>query len=201
MIESIDLIPEFCHEINTDNNLTGDIIEFGTGSGNSAEVMNSLFNGNKKIFTFDGFAGLPKTHKVVPQNSGWHEGGLFHSEEQARLKLKNYKNIVITKTMMSDLQDPSYYGIKKVAGANMDLDLYEGTRDALNFLDKMDWKNVLLRFDDWGANPYQSQKEYDEHEKTAFYEFVQQKNYSYRFYNHYNTKVKHFLNVIVCVFR
>ena len=67
---------------------------------------------------------------------------------------------------------------------------------------KMDWKDILVRFDDWGANQFQIQKEYDEHEQAAFYEFVKANNYSYKIYDHFNLQTNNnFINAVIHVFR
>jgi hypothetical protein len=190
----------FCYEIINNPNYRGDIIEFGTGSGNSTMAINALLLGSRKIITFDGFKGLPKTNKVIPQNTGWHEGNIFCDEHSIREKLKEYKNITVIATMTSDLKDPGNYGISKIAGVNMDLDLYEGTIDALRFIDKCDWENLIIRFDDWGAYSFQIPEEVDQHEKAAFYEFVNERKYNYFFYKDY-TELSNNLQALIKISR
>jgi|688.fasta_scaffold101367_6 hypothetical protein len=182
------LINEFLNEINNNKNkFVGDLLEFGTGSGSSTKTIAENLK-DVKIFTFDGFVGLPKTKKVVPKGTPWNEGDLKFNESQTRELLKEFENVFITKTMTWELKPPSDYGIKEISSVNIDLDLYEGTLDALYFMDKCEWTNVLVRFDDWGyyKNTSQIKEEVEEHEKAAFFDFVNDKKYNYTFYENYN---------------
>lgn len=183
---------EFCREIiENKNKFVGDILEFGTGGGMSTEFINEFlydYRDEIKIFTFDGFVGLPKTNKVIPQNTDWREGNFLFKEEDTRKRLEKYVNTIVIKELTFNLKEPSYYGISKISGVNIDVDLYEGTIDALNFADKCEWSNLLIRFDDWGSHPNQIKEEVDEHEKAAFYDFINDKKYKYNFY--YNSENK-----------
>jgi hypothetical protein len=182
------LIYEFLNEINANKNkFIGDCLEFGTGSGGSTKVIAENL-GDIKIFTFDGFAGLPKTNKVVPRGTPWNEGDLKFDEASTRGLLSPFNNVIVEKTMTWELKEPNQYGINKICAVNMDLDLYEGTLDALYFMDKCDWTNILLRFDDWGyyVNTTQIKEEVEEHEKAAFFDFINEKKYNYTFYENYN---------------
>lgn len=183
------IIDKFCFELMRNKNFVGQIVEFGTATGDSTEKMNAIFEGQKKITTFDGFVGFPKTNKVVPKNSGWFEGNCYFNEDIAKNRFKYNSNIHVVKCLTSELKDPSYYGISQVAGVNMDLDLYEGTLDGLNFIDKCDWNCLLVRFDDWGALVQNNQipEEFAEHEQAAFYDFINKTKYKYKFYEEYTS--------------
>lgn len=178
-----DLSEHFVREINNNKEFVGDVLEFGTGSGNSTlRMIRTLREG--KIYTFDGFVGLPKTNKIVPKGSNWVEGAFKFDEQTTRNKLKPY-NVIVEKCMTWELKEPKEYGINKISGVSIDLDLYEGTLDALNFMDKCEWDNVLLRFDDWGyyRNTEQVKEEVEEHEFAAFYDFINEKGYEYKIYD------------------
>jgi hypothetical protein len=182
------LINEFLNEINNNKNkFIGDLLEFGTGSGSSTKSIAENLK-DVKIFTFDGFVGLPKTNKVVPRGTPWNEGDLKFDETQTRQLLKEFENVIITKTMTWDLKSPNDYGIKQISSVNIDLDLYEGTLDALYFMDKCEWTNILVRFDDWGyyKDTNQIKEEVEEHEKAAFFDFINDKKYNFTFYENYN---------------
>ena len=62
-------------------NLTGDIVEFGTFSCESAINLAMYFK-DRKIYTIDHFEGLEKTSKNLPIGSDWSEGmfNLSHPE-------------------------------------------------------------------------------------------------------------------------
>ena len=172
---------EFCEMINNNNEYVGDIVEFGTGSGYSGEIIGSSVP-NKKLITFDGFVGLPKTEKVVPINTPWSEGELKFDYETTKNKLSPYPNVQIWKKMSWELDDPKHFDITKVAAANFDFDLYEGTLDGLRFIQKAEWKKILVRFDDWGAYSHQIAEQVDAHEKAAFYDWINETNYKYTEY-------------------
>jgi hypothetical protein len=172
------LLREFCELINQ-NNEPGDILEFGTGGGGSSDLIANKVDKSRKIFTFDGFQGLPETTKVIPQGTGWVKGAYFYDEEETRNSLKQHPNIIIEKTMTWELKTPSEYGIDKIVGVNLDLDLYEGTLDALRFMDKCSWNKLYLRFDDWGCYSFQVATEVDDHEKAAFFDWIKETNYQF----------------------
>ena len=167
-----DLIEEFVEFINTDTSLNdGCILEFGTGGGHSTERIALLTP--RTIHTYDGFSGLPKTEKGVPNGTGWEEGALFFDEQVTRTYLEPYPNVNVYKCMTFDLKEPVEYGITKICAVNVDVDLYEGTVDALKFADKCEWETLIVRFDDWGYYPeFQIKEQVDAHEKAAFYEWL-----------------------------
>jgi hypothetical protein len=171
------LLEHFVHQVETDKTLNdGIVLEFGTGSGRSTAFLASGIKG--PIQTFDGFQGLPKTEKGVPTGTGWEEGELFFDEQVTRNSLKHFLNVTVHKCMTYDLKDPSEYGITKIRGVNLDLDLYEGTLDALRFIDKCEWSSLILRFDDWGHyEGIQVREEVEAHEQAAFRDFLEETGY------------------------
>lgn len=182
------LLEQFVDLVNKDTACIGDMLEFGTGHGHSTEVLAKHFSkGN--IYTFDGFRGLPKTNKVIPKGTGWHEGALQSNEANTRSRLQMFENVFVHRCMTWELKSPKEYGITEVSCVNLDLDLYEGTVDALAFLDRCAWSTVYLRFDDWGfyRNTSQVESEVDEHEKAAFYEFVADRKYEYKLFTELNS--------------
>ena len=172
------LLREFCELINQSNE-SGDILEFGTGGGGSSDLIAKKVDKSRKIFTFDGFQGLPNTTKVIPRGTGWVKGAYFYNEDETRNSLKHHPNIIIEKAMIWELKNPIEYGIDKIVGANMDLDLYEGTLDGLRFISKCSWNTLYLRFDDWGCYLFQVAAEVDAHEKAAFFDWIKETNYQY----------------------
>jgi hypothetical protein len=172
-----DLIEEFVEFINNDTSLNdGCILEFGTGSGRSTGRIAEKTT--RTIHTYDGFSGLPKTEKGVPEGTGWEEGELFFDEQVTRDYLANHKHVHVHKCLTFDLKEPAAYGISKISGVNIDVDLYEGTIDALRFAEKCEWDSLLVRFDDWGHyEGIQIKEQVDAHEKAAFYEWMNETGY------------------------
>ena len=168
-------------------NLIGDVIEFGTFTGGSTKTLSATFT-DKKIFTIDHFQGLEQTNKNVPSDSDWIERAFAldnplyvnnhnvpKSIDEVRQRFENHDNIKMIISDVHKLTIPSDYGISKIAICNIDVDIYEPTVSALEFLTKCEWSEVFIRFDDWhGGEP-----EYDQHERLAFSEWIEKYNYKF----------------------
>lgn len=180
------LLKEFCTSLLGNDKYIGQVIEFGTATGDSTEQINILLQQTRKITTIDGFIGLPKTNKPLPQGANWEEGNINYDVSVATNRLEKYNNITIIKSLTSDLKHPNHYEISKVAGVNIDTDLYEGAFEGLKFIDKCDWKQIIVRFDDWGALPHLIEEEIAQHEQAAFYDFIKETKYDFKFLNNCN---------------
>ena len=169
-------------------NLTGDIIEFGTFSCESAMHLSMDFK-DRKIYTIDHFEGLEKTVKNLPKGSDWSEGmfNLSHPEfinntrvpktkEEALLKLSPYTNVTMIISDVHKLTEPKDYNIGKIAAVNLDVDIYEPAVSSLEFVSKCEWDELFIRFDDWHGG----ESEYDEHERLAFTEWIDKYGYEYK---------------------
>jgi hypothetical protein len=168
-------------------NLVGDIIEFGTFTGGSTKTLSSTFP-DKKIYTIDHFQGLEQTNKNVPSGSDWIERAFAldnplyvdnhnvpKSIDELKERFRGHDNIKMIISDVHKLTIPSDYGISKIAICNIDVDIYEPTVSALEFLTKCEWSEVFIRFDDWhGGEP-----EYDQHERLAFSEWIEKYNYKF----------------------
>ena len=169
-------------------NLIGDVVEFGTFTGRSTKTLSNQFP-DKKIFTIDHFKGLEATKQGVPEGSDWIENAFAldnplyvdipnvpKSIDEVRQRFLGHNNIVMIISDVHELTIPSDYGISKVAVCNIDVDIYEPTVSALEFLSKCEWSEVFIRFDDWHGG----EKEYDNHERLAFIEWINKYNYEYK---------------------
>jgi hypothetical protein len=167
--------------------LVGDVVEFGTFTGNSTKTLALQFP-DKTIFTIDHFQGLEQTNKNIPNDSDWIERAFAldnplyvnnsdvpKSIDEVKLKLKNYNNIKMIISDVHKLTEPSDYGISKISVCNLDVDIYEPAVSALEFLTKCEWSEVFIRFDDWHGND----PEYDQHERLAFTEWIEKYNYKF----------------------
>lgn len=167
--------------------LIGDVVEFGTFSCESAIF---LANGlrDRTIFTIDHFKGLEKSNKILPQKTDWSEGmfslshPLFANEprvpksvEEAKQKISPYDNIKLIVSDIHELTEPKNYGIGKISLVNIDVDIYEPTVSALEFVTKCEWNELYIRFDDWHGG----KKSFDQHERLAFSEWIDKYQYSY----------------------
>ena len=116
---------------NTNYNLVGDVIEFGTFTGGSTKTLSKMYP-QKTIFTIDHFQGLEKTNKNIPQHSGWtekafsldnplyeHNSDVPKSVEELLERFKGHDNIKLIISDVHKLTVPSDYGISKIAVCNI----------------------------------------------------------------------------------
>ena len=168
-------------------NLIGDVVEFGTFTGSSTKTLAGLFP-TKKIFTIDHFEGLELTKKNIPKGSDWIENAFAIGNplyenissipktiEEVKSILGGFPNIEMIIENVHNLKSPSDYGISKIAICNVDVDIYEPTVSALEFLNQCEWSEIFIRFDDWHGG----ESEYDQHERLAFSEWVEKNKYYY----------------------
>ena len=152
--------------------LAGDIVEFGTGSGASTEVYALKFP-YRQLWTIDHFNGLEKSAHAGPTE--WQQGVFKFSLEETQKKLAALGNVHMIVCDIHKLLHPLAHGIKEVAFANIDVDLYEPTVSALRFLGLCVWKKIVLRFDDWHGH----EAAFDQHERLACKEWLDANGYRY----------------------
>ena len=84
-----------------------------------------------------------------------------------------FPNITLVVKDIHELDEPSAYGIKKISAVHIDVDIYEPTVSALNFVDKCEWDSIYMRFDDWHGH----EPDYDFHERQACREWIDKNGY------------------------
>lgn len=166
--------------------LVGDVLEFGTFTGNSSIHLAQRMP-EQKIYTIDHFLGLEQTNKTAVEY--WYEGAFAlgrpeyanennvpKSVEELKQKISPYKNLQLIESDIHKLNHPDSYGIGQIGLVNIDVDIYEPTVSSLEFLTKCKWERIFIRFDDWhGDKP-----EYYEHERLAFAEWITKYKYQYQ---------------------
>ena len=171
--------------IYADLKLSGNVLEFGTFTGRSAIFLAEAFS-DKSIYTIDHFQGLEQSTKTPIQD--WYEGAFALGRDEykdinnvpksvmeLRQRIAPHTNIQLIEEDIHKLELPYSYGIGKIGLVNVDVDIYEPTVSALEFLTKCEWDNIFIRFDDWhGTEP-----EYYEHERLAFVEWIEKYSYDY----------------------
>ena len=107
--------------------IRGDIAEVGIFEGGSSKLICEA-KGNKKLYIFDTFQGLPEVGKV---DTRFHIGQYKSSYEDVKEYLKKYKNIYIYKGLFPD----SAKSIKNniFSFVHIDVDTYKSTKDCLDF--------------------------------------------------------------------
>ena len=166
--------------------LTGDVLEFGTFTGNSSIHLAQTMP-NHKIYTIDHFLGLEQTNKA--RVSDWYEGAFAlgrpeymdqnsipKSVEELKQKISPYKNLQLIESDVHKLEHHDNYGIGQIGLVNIDVDIYEPTVSSLEFLTKCKWERIFIRFDDWHGD----EPEFYEHERLAFAEWVTKYGYQYQ---------------------
>jgi O-methyltransferase len=117
-----------------DNNIEGDIVEFGCYVGESSKyLMKTLLesNSNKKLFVYDSFEGLPPLSKWE-ENSGWRAGTLKSSEEVliSNFEQNNLPLPIIHKDWFKNVPEDKIP--EKISFAFLDGDFYDSIYDSLS---------------------------------------------------------------------
>ncbi len=146
----------------------GAIIEFGTGGGGTSTAMTAEYPG--KIYTIDWYQGLPQTAKKAPHE--WAQGAFQSGAAGVLRLLEAHKNIVAINCNIFELEDPEVYGIPPIVGVHVDVDIYESAIASLRYLDRLEWKRLVIRFDDWGDGVYL------EHEPAALAEWLEENGHT-----------------------
>ncbi|MBX4211228.1 MAG: TylF/MycF family methyltransferase [Candidatus Yanofskybacteria bacterium] len=109
--------------------IPGDMAEVGVFQGGSARVIMEA-DPSKHIHLFDTFQGLPEL-TVYDQESAFHEGQYSVGLEEVKNNLKNHKNFTLYPGLFPKTANP----VKdhKFSFVNLDVDLFQGTFDALEF--------------------------------------------------------------------
>jgi O-methyltransferase len=105
----------------------GEIAEVGVYRGGSARLMCEVC-GNRSLYLFDTFEGLPSTDQL---DSRFGAGQYAASFEKVRSYLAKFPNVHIYKGLFPATSDPIVD--KRFSFVHLDVDLYQPTRDSLQF--------------------------------------------------------------------
>lgn len=168
------------------NAVAGDYTEFGSGflvrSFRLAAKYKSLLYASPRLFAFDSFTGLPPI-TADDDHPGWHEGSMAVSIAQFRslLKLQGVQerdyHVVPGLFQSTLIKPPAEYGLRQVAFAFVDCDLYQSTQCVLPFINTLLVDGAILAFDDWNCYKGDPSKG----QRRAFNEsFAEQKDISFQ---------------------
>ncbi len=122
--------------------LEGSMAEMGVAGGATAKAI-CMAKGNKKLFLFDTFEGLPPPDKIDKQ---FYEGQCYFSLESVRAYLAHYNNIFFVKGKFPNTAN--VVKEEKFAFVHLDCDLCQSTKDSLCFFyDKMVRGGIILSHD------------------------------------------------------
>lgn len=163
-----------CVAFVTYNNIPGDYYEFGVYRPRTMIWVGKLFEqyGNPvKLWGFDSFEGLPDP-KGDKTFLPFYKGQYAYTWESAdrdltKAKIKDYELIKVWFDKLQDLKED----FPRACMVLVDCDLYESTRDVLEFMRDKIGPGTLLLFDDWYTC-----KNWEGGEQKAFYEWKDKYN-------------------------
>ena len=153
-----------CLKYLKDNNINGDILEYGVWKGHSLYnmlyFMEKLNIKNKKIIGLDGFIGIPMEQEHKNQAGGMFSDTSVQLVESNIKKFKNFypsqmNNWAILKALYKEKDKIRNYfnsnNINLVSLVHLDCDVYPACEEALSLLFEMELLNDIwfLHFDDW----------------------------------------------------
>lgn len=142
--------------------IPGDVVECGLGEGNTFAMLAYLAgseNAGRKLWGFDSFEGWPEPTEFDKSPRDPHKGEWKVSEEMVKRRLeesgliREYPRlkIEITKGFLGEtLQFP---GTVQIALLHLDVDLYAGYRDGLEYLFPKVVVGGLVLFDEYKEFP------------------------------------------------
>lgn len=162
----------------------GCVVEFGVASAQTTIEMASK-NPDRKIYAIDHFEGLEQTSKPTEPYMGWHEGAFALGDpkfphipktlDEVYERLAPYKNVELIVEDIHKLKSPQELNIPRLAAVHIDVDIYEPTVSALNWVEQAEWDRIYIRFDDWhGHDP-----QFDHHERLAAREWLDRTGYNF----------------------
>lgn len=126
--------------------LSGEIAQLGVFRGGSARMLAELSRkSGKELHLFDTFAGMPTTDKSVD----WHQAGDFHdtSLESVQKLFVDCSHVFFHPGFFPDTASPVQD--KQFAFVYIDADIYQSTKDALEFFYPRMVTGGFLLFDDY----------------------------------------------------
>jgi hypothetical protein len=121
----------------------GSIVEIGMYRGGSAGIICHL-KGDKKFYGFDTFEGLPR--RSNDDEKWFREKQYSASQEGVAAYLANFPGVTLTKGIFPE--SGSILNGERFSFVNLDVDLYTGMIDSLNFLwERMSDRGLILIHD------------------------------------------------------
>lgn len=120
----------------------GDFAEVGVFNGTSAKMI-CEGKGNKNLYLFDTFGGLPKSDEI---DKHYIKNMFIGNYEYVKKRLSQYENVHIVKGLFP--KTAKVIKDKKFAFVHLDVDLYQSTKDCLEFFyDRMEKGGIILSHD------------------------------------------------------
>lgn len=130
---------QFCITDVCDRGIPGDLLEAGVWRGGMTVFMRGVLKARgdnlRRVWVADSFSGLPD-HDSALDSFGWKPGDMAVSLEEVKSNFARYglldDQVVFVKGFFADTLP--HASISTLSVLRLDADLYESTRDVLNFL-------------------------------------------------------------------
>ena len=132
--------------------LEGDTADIGVRFGSSSFfILSGLNNPHRQHHVFDSFEGLsePSPEDAVAGRTKWTKGKLAVSQEQTQKNLSMFSNISYYKGWIPDRYPE--VADRRFALVHIDVDLFEPTRDSLEFFYERTVPGGVIVSDDYGV--------------------------------------------------
>jgi hypothetical protein len=150
---------QICKEI-SDNQITGDIVEFGTWTGTGLLLLSRCFpsnENNRKFIGIDSFEGLPESSTIWIKGD-FSDTSYDRANDNISKKIGKDKSFKLIQGWFNDssVADGLRNETQNIALVHFDADLYSSTLQALSLIEPylIDRKMpIYFLFDDWGCHP------------------------------------------------
>jgi len=150
-------------------------LEFGVWKGESLiDIKNNALK-NHKVYGFDSFIGLPEdwidiNSEIVAEKR--------HFDLDSNIP--NIEGVVFFEGFFEETIPKYKKEAESICFLHVDCDLYSSTKIVLNELEEYIVPNTIIVFDEWC---YNHDKNYNDGEQKAFFEWAQEYNREYEFLN------------------
>jgi O-methyltransferase len=125
------------------SNVPGSMVEIGMYRGGSAGIICQL-KGEKKFYGFDTFEGLPG--RTESDEKWFHEKQYSAHQQGVAAHLARFEGVTLTKGIFPE--SGAILDGERLSFVNLDVDLYKGIIDSLNFIwEKMSDRGLVLIHD------------------------------------------------------
>lgn len=133
--------------------IAGDVVECGVAKGGSALVLAAALAGERRLWLYDTFAGLPKPSKDNPDyaKAVKKTGGCKGTKQQVLGLLERHdlsRRVQLVKGLYQETLQ--YPGVGQIAFLHIDCDWYESYMAVLGALYPRVSPGGLVQFDDYG---------------------------------------------------
>lgn len=143
--DEINILRELLNKI---RNIDGEVVEVGVYAGGTAVIIREEIK-NKELYLFDTYCGFPNTLTKDDPRS-YFVGDCSAPKKFVEKLMKNKKNVFIVEGIFPESAD--IIKDKKFAFAHIDTDIYQSTKDSLEYLYPRTNKGGIILIHDYPAH-------------------------------------------------